>query len=211
MYVAIDRERMIFLWKHSSYKVLTNLAWLGCTNNATCIIPSGSPWAFSDFTVMELQLLIKNSNQVYNAAVPVRSDICAILAAVTDLLPETVVNEWRLEQQAESVNYEDGSYIHSLTSMKPIKALNLYEGMQIGGTVTDFSVSTYKMIYLKIAQRKQAEKDKIEAEARRYKPPAPEKRKRKSKDTEVVDYVKMPPPPPPPPLKALDINKFKKV
>ncbi len=61
-YIAIDRDRMLILWKHPSYKVLANLAWIECQNSTVCIMPINIAMLES-FTYMEKMMLFKNTFQ----------------------------------------------------------------------------------------------------------------------------------------------------
>ncbi len=61
-YIAIDRDRMCILWKHPSYKLLANLAWIECQSSTVCIMPIDIAMLES-FTYLEKLMLFKNTFQ----------------------------------------------------------------------------------------------------------------------------------------------------
>ena len=117
MYIAIDRDRMVILWKNHSYKSLCDVAWIerrGCV----CIVPMDITM-LTTFTAMERNLLFRNTFNVdYFGMISVEShifDLCGRWG-------EANINEYYAESQAATIKENDPDYWqYAGPAIRPIK------------------------------------------------------------------------------------------
>lgn len=124
MYVAIDRSTMTFAWKHRSYTVLANLAWIERQNCGVCIV-NLDMGLLAGFTPMERELLYKNTfelNYVVN-----HIPLAAHLLDLYRSYKEFCVVEWEVEAQAAKIKECDTNYRYVKGSVTPRKVNKLFK------------------------------------------------------------------------------------
>jgi hypothetical protein len=103
MNILIDKERMVFLRKHQSQKVLCDLAWIESHEAPVALFECDASRPLSMFTELELSMLYKNTTgQEWCHA----NKYSALLQVVFDLmqrLPVDNINAFEAEAQAAKI------------------------------------------------------------------------------------------------------------
>lgn len=100
MYIAINRERMVLLHKHSDINVLADLVWLESIDDYT-IDPIDTVKWLRGYTDLELKLLYRNISG--NDHSVTRSQLLQIIDDIVARVTPTPVNKGELERQCDYV------------------------------------------------------------------------------------------------------------
>jgi hypothetical protein len=128
MYALIDRSHMRFFAKHEQVTPLSYLSHIELPHVHTYIGPMDSPADFSEFTILELKLLHKNTTGIqYHGSDP--ELLCAACFALAKQISLRALNTFELEIQARSIDANDMEtrYRYVPGSTKPQQESELFE------------------------------------------------------------------------------------
>lgn len=96
MFVLIDMERLLFLHKHENRAVLVNLAHIECASAAVTIGMLNETTTYTNFTLLDLQLLYKHTTGQALPGYSLPTAIAAIIMLAkrigeSDVVPEEVL------------------------------------------------------------------------------------------------------------------------
>ncbi len=126
MYIIVDTERMVFVYKHHDAALLSRLCHLECPNQATAIRAVDRPSFFSDYTELELQLLYKNTTQE-ETCLWSGDYLRAVLLELTTRMPEVQAVFDEVEAQCAYVTEKgEDAWFYVKGSTRPCVNPDLY-------------------------------------------------------------------------------------
>lgn len=127
MAFLINREKMHFLYKHTSKHVLSSLAWIQNSDIATIIL-DGDLDQWSYFTLYELNRLYINTTGEKLAGIPT-NDVYKAIYNLSQQIPEIKVNGFEVIAQADCIRADEDEfeYMYNPGSTKPRKVSELFE------------------------------------------------------------------------------------
>lgn len=128
MNVLINKESMVFLRRMENHSTLSKLADIECPHIAVAICFSDKPEDFSQFTDLELKLLIANSNGPDVRHTFSRDVLLKTVHAIAAVLPVTVADAFQVDLQLRSIPEGDKNrYLFVPGGTKPKLAEGLAE------------------------------------------------------------------------------------
>lgn len=127
MYVSIDCDNMKFLRKHPDLPSIANLAWIENQDTSMCISSITDAGIFRDFTLMELQMLYRNTTKLEPHQDVTEEQLSQILYDIAERLPEADIRVFELDIQARFVKEGDlGPYQYCKGATKPSSKIKLF-------------------------------------------------------------------------------------
>lgn len=127
MYIAVDKQKMRIIYKHTKMKVLTDLTWLEYPEVAVGIHSAAVENDFSRYTDMEVRMLYQNTTQEATKGLT-RSQMVTTLLRIVESLPDVLVNERELHHQCRAVGEREKTrYLYSPGMAHPQIMSKLFE------------------------------------------------------------------------------------
>ena len=132
MYVAVDREEMKFVYKHTDLNVVINLMWIEYPRqNLEAELHAfglSDAAGLNDFTDLELKMLYRNTTGGDHSDCIARNAMLQIVYDLAEALPANDVNPFEVECQAAAIKEEDlYNYRFAGGSTTPAKVNDLYD------------------------------------------------------------------------------------
>lgn len=126
MIVAINMDKLTFLYRHRTVSAVSQLTWLQNHDVAIRIINAREMDHWQWFTLLELNMLYRNATGHVVGAYG-RDKIMRILADVVATMPSADINVLELQQQSDFVKFgDDESYRYVKGQIRPQIVDDLY-------------------------------------------------------------------------------------